>query len=71
MRTLPTKQSEKQKQIIEATKDFFGVPVKKRTIINTALWLMNRKRGVKLSDEEKNAVWFVRKNLADYRENLV
>ena len=76
MRRLPNKLNLRQKLIIEATKDFLGegCPVKgfKRTLTNIALWVMNRKKGIRLDNEELDAVWYIRQNLSDgtYRNAL-
>jgi len=76
MRRLPKKLSLRQNLIVEATKDFLGDdrPVKKfqRKLTNIALWLMNRRKGIKLNEDEQDAVWHIRQNLKDdtYREAL-
>ena len=71
MRNLPTKISEQKEIIIRAVMDFFNRDRTDRDVINTAVALMNRK--VELTDEQKEAVWYVRENLTDkrYRRNLM
>ena len=64
MRTLPKHKSDKQKLIIAATYDYFGIGSKVRAN-QVALFLMGRKRGVNLTDEEKSDVWAIRENLND------
>jgi len=69
MRNLPSKLNPTQALIIEAVKDYFGEGSPKdglqRNIINVSLWLMNRRKGIKLNDEEKSAVYAIRENLRD------
>jgi len=71
-RNLPIKKSKKHKLIIEAVKDFYNCKNINREIINVALWLMNRRKGVKLTEGEKEAVWYARNNLSDplYTQDL-
>ena len=64
MRTLPKNKSDKQKLIIAAVYDYFGIGSKVRAN-QVALFLMGRKRGVNLTDEEKSDVWAIRENLND------
>lgn len=76
MRRLPRNKTSKHKLIIKATDDFFGsgcLPENKRLKKDVCLWLMNRKKGVKLNDEQRDAVWHIRTNIADptYRESLL
>ena len=28
------------------------------------LWLMNRRRGIKLNDEQKEVLWYIRQNMS-------
>jgi len=69
MKRLPQKLNQRQKLILEATKDFFGKGAPKkglqRNIINVASWLMNRRKGIQLNKEEKSAVWCIKQNLTD------
>ena len=68
MRNLPKKPNPKQTLIIEATRDYFGNgwPNKlQRSITNVSLWLMQRRKGIILNDEEKEAVWCIAINLKD------
>lgn len=75
MRRLPTNKSPKHNLIIELVDEFFGEgysPAQKKLKKNIALWLMNRKRGVVLNEEQKQAVWYIRINIADYqRQNTL
>ncbi len=75
-RLLPTKRSEKQSMIIWATFDYYGKGLKKRDVPKArdiAIYLMGRKRGVKLSEEQVSDMWAIRENLLDklYCESLV
>ena len=74
MRYLPKKRTPKQELIIKAVQDFWGEDgkVSNRTITNVSLWIMGRKKGVELNEEEKEAVWYVQSNLGDeiYPMNL-
>ncbi len=68
MRQLPKKRSEKQNLIISATFDYYGsgLPIKQIPLVrNIALYLMGRKRGVVLSDEQKSELEEIRENLKD------
>ena len=76
MRRLPRKQTIQHKLIIEAVDDYFGsgCSIKQQKLkTGIALWLMGRKKGVKLDDEQKEAVEIIRNNLADptYRKSLL
>jgi len=75
MRKLPHELTMNQKIILEATKDFYGegYPRKMKEIRPVALWLMGRRKGNKLTEEQQEAVWHIRNNLADqtYRQNLL
>lgn len=64
MRTLPKNKSQKQKLIIAAVYDYFGVGSKVRAN-QIAIWLMGRRRGVNLTEEEKSDVWAIKENLKD------
>ena len=72
MRKLPYTRSQNQNIIIKTTQDFWGENKISRKIINTALWVMGRKKGIILNDEEDEAVWHIKNNLLDklYRENI-
>ena len=68
MRRLPTKRSPKQKLIIKAVEDYYGLGAsvkEKRESKKLALWLMGRKKGVRLSDEEIGDLERIRVNLQD------
>jgi len=73
MRNLPVKRSPEQEIIIGAVQDFWNEDKITRRVINVAVWIMGRKRGVELTDEEKEAVWYVQNNLTDrnYRQSLL
>lgn len=61
MRTLPKNKSDKQKLIIAAVYDYFGIGSKVRAN-QIAIYIMRRKRGVSLTEEEKSDVWAIREN---------
>ena len=68
MRKFPKKKTEKQKLIIEATKDYFreANQEENKSITKTANYLMNRKRGLEtLTEGEEGAVERIRENLKD------
>ena len=66
MRNLPRNKSPKQELIIKAVEDFCGDDgSSKRNKVNATLWIMGRKRGIELTGEEKEIVWYVQQNLAD------
>ena len=65
MRNLPTKRSREQETIIRAVKDFWNEDIISRSSINCALWIMGRRRGVELTDAEKEVIWYVQTNLTD------
>jgi len=75
MRRLPTQPNEKQKLIVLAVKDFYGSTpgLTQREIIDMSCWLMNRRKGIKLTEEQLETAELIRTNLADqrYRENLL
>ena len=61
-------QSERQRKIIEAVKDFYGFTDtgKQEFSRNVALFLMGRKKRLTaFSEEEKTALWHIRQNLTD------
>ena len=64
MRTLPKKKSDKQKLIIVAVYDYFGVGSKVRAN-QIAIYIMGKRRGVDLTDEEKSDVRAIKENLKD------
>lgn len=74
MRYLPRKRSERQQNIINAVEDFCGDDgTSLRNKTNAALWLMGRKKGIELNEDEKYIVWYVDLNLCDevYRKSLL
>lgn len=74
MRRLPTNLSPRQKLILKATYDFFGYMTYKEKVVakRIAIWIMGRRKGNKLTEENFNAVWHIRSNLKDniYSGNL-
>ena len=69
MRRLPIKRNQKQEQIIEASRDFFGDTDKEegRAVVNIALYLMGRKKGIILTEEDKEIKHLITTNLKDER----
>ena len=69
MRKLPTNRTLRQKTIIEACYDFYGlggISKYKKSADKIALWIMNRKRGLdKLTEQETNDLWHIKQNLTD------
>lgn len=63
MRQLPRKRNLRQAEIIELVKEYFGEENQKSTIAKIALWLMGKRKGVILSDEEKEDLRLIRANL--------
>jgi hypothetical protein len=67
MRRLPIKRSLKQKIIIRTVEDYFGKanPKERKSATKIALVLMGRKKGVVLSEEEKEDLRLIKENLND------
>lgn len=68
LRQLPRNKTTKHKLIISAVDDFFGegIPPKDKWLKkNICLWIMGRKRGVNLDEEQQEALWYIQHNLAD------
>lgn len=68
MRHLPKTKTQKQKIIIQACLDYYGSGASiedKKSTTKIALWIMNRKKGVNLSEQEMSDVWAVKANLND------
>ena len=63
MRNLPTKPSEKQKEIIEHATALWGKL--DRHAMNVALFLMGRKRGLDINEEVMEDVWLVQQNMKE------
>lgn len=66
MRRLPTNRSKRQTEVIDEVFDWFGktiTPEEKKSAVRIALWIMNRKKGIELNEEEKEREWMVRKNM--------
>jgi len=72
MRTLPRNKSQKQKLFISACHDYYGKGKNEARANQIAIWMMGRRRGIKLTEEEKSAMWAIRENLKDtiYTESL-
>jgi len=67
-RRLPTKPNDNQKIIIVAVKDYYGegaTPTERREQKQIALWLMNRRKGVHLTEDQKEDLEHIRVNLKD------
>ena len=65
-RQLPRTKTPKQQLIIKAVEDFCGDDGStSRNIVNSALWVMGRKKRIELTDEEKKIVFYVQANIAD------
>ena len=67
MRHLPRKRNQKQNLIIKAVRDYFGEanPEEKKSATKISLWLMGRKKGVVLSEEERDILEVIKVNLRD------
>jgi hypothetical protein len=65
MRSLPKKKSEKQKLIIKAVYDYYGQNNNQQRANQVAIYLMGRKKGVDLTEEEMSELQTIKTNLAD------
>jgi len=67
MRRLPNKRTEKHNLIIKAVKDYFGEAnlQERKSITKVALWLINRRKGVSLTEEEEEIKETIKVNLQD------
>ena len=67
MRRLPRKRNQKQNLIIKAVEDYFGEAnsEEKKSATKISLWLMNRKKGVVLGEEERDILEVIKINLKD------
>ena len=67
MKQLPHNPNQRQKLVIEAVGDYFGEanPEEKKSIRKIALCLMNRRKGIVLTDEEKEVKETIKQNLKD------
>jgi len=67
MRRLPNKRTKKHNLIIKAVEDYFGEvnPRERKSITKIALWLINRKKGVSLTEEEEGIKETIKANLQD------
>ncbi|MDP3093615.1 MAG: hypothetical protein Q8N16_02515 [bacterium] len=66
MRRLPRKPSQRQDRIIQAVEEWFGKmnPAEKKASVRISLFLMGRRKGIELAEEEKDMTWYVSQNLA-------
>lgn len=70
LRRIPKNMSTNRKKIVEAVYDFFGqmTSEEKKIAKRITLFMLGRKRGIDLAEEEKDVMWYVRQNLAsEYR----
>jgi len=68
MRKLPIKKSPRHKLLIKAVFDFYGGGLKTRRYKEArqiALYLMGRKRRIKLSEGQMEDVWYIKQCLKD------
>lgn len=68
MRKIPFKKSLRQKLLIQAVFHFYGDGLRKkkyRKAKEVALYLMGRRRGIKLDEEQKEDMWHIKVNLSD------
>jgi len=72
-RTLPKNKTEKQKLIIACCQDYYGRHQNDKRANQIALWLMNRRSGVVLTEEENKDMILIKNNLKDqiYCSNLL
>lgn len=66
MRRLPTNRSKRQTEVIDEVFDWFGkaiTPEEKKSAVRIALWIMKRKKGIELNEEEREIEWMVKKNM--------
>ena len=69
MRRLPKNKSPKQKAVIQATFDYFGPGITKQekiSAVQIALFLMGKRRGINLTEEQKSATQTIKDNLPEY-----
>lgn len=73
MRRLPLRPTKQQKLVVDAVCDFYNVDDPRRNEIDMALWIMGRKRGVKLTDEQMYDITAIQANVGDetYRQSLL
>jgi len=76
MRKIPNKISEQQRITLYATLDFYGdgLPKKERpSVRQLAIYLMGRRKGIKLTDQQKDDMWYIRENIKDkvYTDSLL
>lgn len=68
MRHLPNNKTERQKLIIESCLDYYGSGISKeerKSAKKIALWVMGRRKGISLTENEKSDVWAIKINLED------
>ncbi len=75
MRHLPNNKSPKQNVIVNACFDYYGTGAtaeEAKSAKKIALWIMGRKKGIVLTEEERSNLWAIKINLADnvYVESL-
>lgn len=65
VRRLPRKRNKRQVQMIQATEEWFGEmnPVEMKSSVRIALFLMGRRKGIELGEEEQQIAWCVHQNL--------
>ena len=71
-RTLPKNKTDKQRLIIACCQDYFGKGQNSIRSNQIALWIMGKRSGINLTDEEKSDMWAIKENLEDlkYTVNL-
>lgn len=69
-RTLPKNKSEKQKVIIACCQDYFGKSQNTVRSNQIALWIMGKRAGIKLTEEEVSDMWAIRENIEDVKYTL-
>ena len=65
MRRLPKNKSDRHKLIITACQDYYGRGQNQKRANQIALYLMGRKKGVELTEQEKSDMWAIKTNLED------
>ena len=69
-RRLPKNKTAKHNQIIDAVRDYYGDGANnedKKAAKQVALYLMGRRRGVILTEEQESDMWAIKQNLAEYK----
>ena len=68
MRHLPNNKTQKQNTIITACFDYYGLGKNAEEIKSAkkiALWIMGRKKGIALTEQEESDLWAIKTNLSD------